>query len=283
MIANQAGDNNYAAAAQVTQSTTATKATPTVTFTGAPAMAAYESTFSIAATTNASTKAVITATGGNCTLSGTTITITKGTGTCVMTAKWATDTHYLAASVIQKTVAEKLNTTITWPTPAAISYGTALSATQLNGTASYDGDPLAGTFVYTPPSGRILAAGSTTLSLKFTPTLVGNYATVTDTVTLVVNKLSTTTQITSTVPSAPTAGQSVSVKMHVASGYGTPTQTVAITSSTGESCTATLSGGNGACAIVFAAAGTRTLTANYGGDTNHLASTSAGFPLTVSP
>ena len=41
--------------------------------------------------------------------------------------------------------------TITWATPAAITYGTALSATQLNATSS-----VAGTFVYTPASGTIL-------------------------------------------------------------------------------------------------------------------------------
>jgi hypothetical protein len=283
VIANQPGDNNYSAAAQVTESTTATKAVPTVTFTGAPATAPYRSSFTVTATTNASVKAVITVTGGNCSISGTTITMTKGTATCVMTAKWATDVHYLAATATQKTVAEKLNTTITWPTPAAIPYGTALGGTQLDATASYDGTPLAGTFVYTPASGKILAAGSNTLSVKFTPTQVGNYTTVTDSVTLVVNKISTTTQIISTTPAAPTVGATVSVHFKVSSAYGTPTQTVGISSSTGESCSATLSGGSGACSIVFATSGSRTLTASYSGDSNHLASTSAGFPLTVNP
>ena len=106
VIANQPGDNNYSAAAQVTESTTATKAVPTVTFTGAPATAPYQSSFTVTATTNASVKAVFTVAGGNCTISGTTVTMTKGTATCVMTAKWATDTHYLAATATQKTLAE---------------------------------------------------------------------------------------------------------------------------------------------------------------------------------
>ena len=44
--------------------------------------------------------------------------------------------------------------TVTWPTPAAISYGTALSATQLNATASTPG-----TFAYTPAAGTVLMAG----------------------------------------------------------------------------------------------------------------------------
>ncbi|HMG88447.1 MAG TPA: T9SS type A sorting domain-containing protein, partial [Chryseolinea sp.] len=59
---------------------------------------------------------------------------------------------------------------ITWATPAPITVGTALSATQLNATASYNGTPVAGTFVYTPPSGTVLAPGNAQqLSVAFTP------------------------------------------------------------------------------------------------------------------
>ena len=47
------------------------------------------------------------------------------------------------------TTTPKITPTITWATPAAITYGTALSATQLNADAG-----VAGTFVYTPASGR---------------------------------------------------------------------------------------------------------------------------------
>jgi hypothetical protein len=41
--------------------------------------------------------------------------------------------------------------TITWNTPASITYGTALSSTQLNATAS-----VPGTFAYSPAAGSIL-------------------------------------------------------------------------------------------------------------------------------
>jgi hypothetical protein len=57
------------------------------------------------------------------------------------------------------------NFTITWPTPAAIAYGTALTSTQLNA-----GSTVAGTFVYSPAVGAVLNAGSQTLSVTFTPT-----------------------------------------------------------------------------------------------------------------
>jgi hypothetical protein len=72
---------------------------------------------------------------------------------------------------------------ITWPTPAPIAYGTALSATQLNATAN-----VPGTFVYSPAAGTILSAGADTLNVTFTPTDTTDYATVSDSVTLTVNK-----------------------------------------------------------------------------------------------
>jgi hypothetical protein len=62
--------------------------------------------------------------------------------------------------------------TITWPTPAAITYPTPLSATQLNATAN-----VPGTFVYTPAAGTVLAVGWwQTLSVTFIPTDTVDYS-----------------------------------------------------------------------------------------------------------
>ena len=76
-----------------------------------------------------------------------------------------------------------LASTITWPSPAAITFGTPLSATQLDATES-----VAGTFVYTPPAGTILPAGNNTLSVTFTPTNPA-YGQVTATVQLAVSQV----------------------------------------------------------------------------------------------
>jgi hypothetical protein len=73
--------------------------------------------------------------------------------------------------------------TITWSAPAAITYGTALSATQLNATAS-----VPGAFVYAPPAGTVLSAGSRALSATFTPTDTTDYTTATASVTITVNQ-----------------------------------------------------------------------------------------------
>ncbi len=72
---------------------------------------------------------------------------------------------------------------ISWSAPAAISYGTALSSTQLNATAN-----VAGTFTYTPAAGTVLKAGAQTLSAVFTPTNTSAYSSATATVKLTVNQ-----------------------------------------------------------------------------------------------
>src|SRR5206468_3644051 len=67
----------------------------------------------------------------------------------------------------------KATPVITWNNPADIGYGTALSATQLDATAS-----VAGAFVYTPAAGTLLTVGAgQTLHVDFTPTDTANYNT----------------------------------------------------------------------------------------------------------
>jgi hypothetical protein len=76
---------------------------------------------------------------------------------------------------------------ITWPSPAAITYLTGLTGTQLNATAN-----VAGNFVYTPPFGTLLDAGTQTLSVTFTPTNTADYVSESSTTTIVVNKANAT-------------------------------------------------------------------------------------------
>src|SRR4029077_17923510 len=71
-----------------------------------------------------------------------------------------------------------------WSYPASITYGTALSATQLDATAS-----VPGTFVYSPTTGTVLLAGAAqSLLVTFTPTDAANYTTATRTVAIDVAK-----------------------------------------------------------------------------------------------
>jgi hypothetical protein len=80
--------------------------------------------------------------------------------------------------------------TIAWPAPAPITYGMPLSSVQLNATATFGAASVAGTFVYSPPSGTVLSAGNgQTLSVTFTPNDTANYISATGTTTINVNKL----------------------------------------------------------------------------------------------
>src|SRR4029079_4934967 len=112
--------------------------------------------------------------------------------------------NYTTATATVTIDVTKATPTITWPAPAAISYGTGLSTTQLNATAS-----VLGSFVYTPAVGAVLNAGTgQTLSVTFTPTDAANYTTATPTVTFDVTKLTPT--ITWPTPAAIVYGTALS-------------------------------------------------------------------------
>lgn len=77
---------------------------------------------------------------------------------------------------------------IHWTAPAAITYGMALSKTQLDATI-----PIPGMFAYSPELGWVLTAGKHTLEATFTPT-DSRYLKLTATVEIAVNKAPLTVQ-----------------------------------------------------------------------------------------
>ncbi len=124
---------------------------------------------------------------GTGTINGTTATLTTSSliaGSHTITASWPGNSNYGAVTSGAITqVVNQATPTISWPVPAAITYGTALSATQLDASST-----VAGTFAYSPAAGAVLKAGSQTLSATFTPTDSTDYATATATVSLTVNQ-----------------------------------------------------------------------------------------------
>ena len=89
-----------------------------------------------------------------------------GTHTLSATFTPADTTLYNTATASTSLVvrAPRTTPTVSWATPAAITQGTALSATQLNASAS-----VAGTFAYSPAAGTVLPTGTHTLTATFTP------------------------------------------------------------------------------------------------------------------
>ncbi|MCA1684033.1 MAG: Ig-like domain-containing protein, partial [Actinobacteria bacterium] len=101
-------------------------------------------------------------------------------GTYTATGTYPGTGDYQPANGTAAVVIGLATPSVTWANPADITYGTALSPTQLNAAAS-----VAGSFAYAPASGAVLDAGSgQTLSTTFTPTDAADYTTATRSVTI---------------------------------------------------------------------------------------------------
>ncbi|RXH54790.1 choice-of-anchor D domain-containing protein [Granulicella sibirica] len=97
----------------------------------------------------------------------------------------STPSYSNATAAVQITVTQA-TPIVAWPSPGNISYGTPLSATQLNAAAAgVAGSPVSGTYTYAPAAGTVLGAGIHTLTVAFTST-DPNYANASSTVTITV-------------------------------------------------------------------------------------------------
>jgi hypothetical protein len=164
--------------------------------------------------------------------------------------------------------------TITWPTPAAITYGTPLGATQLDATSDVRGD-----LSYAPAAGTMLSAGSQTLSVTFTPTEhTADYTTATATVPLIVNKANPTVSV-SCAPNPITYGpQNTSCTATVSgSATGSLTWTINGGAWTITPVTAPTAGGFSGYPV-----GSYTIAVAYSGDSNNIGSSSSTV-LTILP
>src|SRR5207249_8885187 len=84
-----------------------------------------------------------------------------------------------SSSPVSLETVDKITPTITWPNPADIVYGTKLSSTQLNATATdthNGGATISGTFTYNPLADTLLAVGTRNLMVTFTPDDSATYA-----------------------------------------------------------------------------------------------------------
>ena len=115
------------------------------------------------ATTNAS---------GAATVSGVSLSgINAGSYPTGIGATFGGDSLYFNSAGSNSLTIDKATPTITWNNPANIIYGTGLSGTQLNASASVPGG-----FAYTPAAGTVLHVGnSQSLHVDFTPADATNY------------------------------------------------------------------------------------------------------------
>jgi len=185
-------------------------------------------------------------------------------GTHSITASYS-DVNYATATSAAVSLFVGGTPTITWATPAAITYPAAISATQLNATAN-----IPGTFAYTPAASTVLNAGSQTLSVKFTPTDYTDFAPQTQTVQLQVNQEAQTITFP-TVPTQTYGGGPVTLG---ASATSTLAVSYAVTSGP-----ATVVGN----ILTYSGAGAVTVQATQAGNTNWAAATPVSQTFNVLP
>jgi hypothetical protein len=128
-----------------------------------------------------------------------------GAGTHLLSVTFTPDdtANYTSASASVQLTVDRATPTVTWADPAAITYGTALSAAQLDASAD-----VPGTFAYSPDFGAVLGAGTHTLDVSFTPTDTANYTSASASVQLTVDKATPT--LTWADPAAITYGTALS-------------------------------------------------------------------------
>ena len=127
---NQAGDANFNAAPEVTESVTAQKANQTITVNiSAPATAIYNTSFTVASTASSGLTVAYSAS-DVCSNAGALFTMTSGTGTCTVHYNQAGDANFNAAPEVTESVtAQKANQTITVDisAPATAIYNTSFT------------------------------------------------------------------------------------------------------------------------------------------------------------
>jgi MBG domain (YGX type)/Cep192 domain 4 len=146
----------------------------------------------------------------------------------------------------------KATPVISWPSPAPITFGTPLSATQLNATAN-----VSGVFDYTPSTGSMLQAGvGQLLSTSFTPDDTLHYQNANATVTIDVAKAN---QLALVVTGAPSTAENAShFTVGATGGSGTGAVTFAATdacSNIAGGALITMTSGSGICSITATKAG----------------------------
>jgi hypothetical protein len=175
--------------------------------------------------------------GSSCSLS--VVTSQNLTGTQYVFNKWEDGTtgttHMVTAPTTTASYAASFLTTptITWPTPATITFGGALSASQLDAMASAPGAPsVPGVFVYNPPAGTVLPAGNNQLlSVAFTPSNAAAYTSASGITTINVNPAAVSGPANLLVTRTLTrSGSSVVVQLTIANAGGTAAANVVLSS-----------------------------------------------------
>jgi hypothetical protein len=257
---DQAGSADYNAAPQVLESVTATRTAQTISVTThAPANAAFNSNFSVAANGGGSGNPVTFSSAGACTNVGALFTMTTGTGTCSVKYDQAGSTEYDdAPQVVESVSATKLSQTISVSShaPSGAAFGSSFSVAASGGGS---GNPvtLSSTGVCSRAGSTFtMTSGTGTCSVQYDEAGDANYAAATQVVeSVTAQKLSQTISVTTHAPASGVSGTSFSVAATAVGGSVTFSASGSCTSS---GATFTLNG-VGTCSVRYDQSGN----ANY--------------------
>ena len=197
ITAEYSGDTNYVFTTSPAYGLTINQGTPAITW-ATPTAITYGTALGV---TQLDASSPVAGTFAYTPTAGT--VLGPGSHTLSVTFTPTDTTDYTTAKASVTLTVDEATPTITWATPAAITYGTALSGTQLDASST-----VAGTFSYSPVAGTVLSGGSQTLSVTFTPTDAMDYTTAKASVALTVNKA--TPAVTWATPAAITYGTPLS-------------------------------------------------------------------------
>jgi hypothetical protein len=241
--------------------------------TPAPASAAYNSSFAVAATGGGSGNPVTFSNAGSCSNSGATFTMTSGTGTCTVKYDQAGDANYnVASQVLEIVSATKASQTINVTThpPASATYGSSFTVAATGGGS---GNPV-----------TLSSAGSCSNS-GATFAMTGGSGTCTVTYDQAGNaNYNAASQLLETV-NATTASQTITFAALSNTTYGDPDFPVSASASSGLTVSFSV-GATDNCTIAgsrvhIMGAGSCTVTASQGGNADYAAAPDVARSFTI--
>jgi sugar lactone lactonase YvrE len=286
--ANQAGNADYAAAAQAQVTVVISLASQTITFNPPPTSPVTYSpglNFSLVATGGASGNPIVFtidgSSSGTATISGTTVTVT-GAGTLVIDANQAGNANYAAATQVQATVqVNKASQTISFTPPVSrVTYAPGLTI-PLVATGGASGNAIIFTLDGTSTGTGTISGGMLTVTGAGTLVIDANQAGNTDytaatqvQVSVVVNKASQT--ISFTQPASPVAF-AAGLTIPLSAMGGGSSSPIIYTLDASTTAPATISGST----VSVTGVGKIVVDANQAGNVNYLAAAQAQVTVIV--
>jgi hypothetical protein len=282
VAANQAGNDDYEAADQVTQEiVVAQAAQAALTAIATPTSVAYLDTSALSTSggsTAGSVSYAVSSGGSFCEISGSTLTAIAAGGSCTVTATMAGDANYLpvSADVVVNTIKAEQAALTAIATPSSIAFDadSALSTSGGSGTGAVSYAVTTGGANCSIAASTLTGIGIGTCTVTATQAGDANYEAATATVEVTVTQAAQTISFGANPGPLSVSGPSGSVSASASSGLA-----VSYASSTPSVCT--VDSGSGALTIVTA--GDCVITADQAGDVNYQAAPQASQTVEIAP